>query len=61
MASRHSQVADARTLLRAQRELRTEYWHVKHLAHDDPRRAAYGERLKAQKRRLQQLVESRTK
>ena len=57
MASRGSEVPDTRVLLQAQRQLRAEYSEVRHLAPDDPRRVAYGERLKAQRRRLQCLVD----
>jgi hypothetical protein len=55
MASRDSEVTGARALLRAQLELRAEFSRVRDLAPDDPRRVAYGERLKAQRRCLQQL------
>jgi hypothetical protein len=58
MASRDSQVIEVRALLRAQMALRAEYCRVSHLPPDDPRRVAYGERLKTQKRRLHQFVES---
>ena len=57
MASRGSEVPDTRVLLQAQRQLRAEYSEVRNLAPDDPRRVAYGERLKAQRRRLQQFAE----
>ena len=57
MASSDSQNAEARALSRAQRALRDEYRRVRDLAHDDPQRVAYGERLKAQRGRLEQLLE----
>ena len=59
MPNRISEASDARALLSAQTELRAEHARVRHLAHDDPRRVAYGERLKAQRRRIQQVLEVR--